>query len=361
MARTRANRNAGDQAEPANQGGRGRGRGRGRGAQDEQVGGRGDQGEQVVGRGRGRGGRGRGRGAPNNGNPQDLAAIINQTVAAFMPTLVAQVAAAMGGGNVDQEVHEDAPIAVEEPVNVEVGGGERVVAHQDQREYRQGCSYKDFKNCGPPEFDGSGGAVGYMQWIEKMEAVIARSNCTYDTRITYVTGMLSGDALSWWNSDVIGPMGRDAALGMDWAVFKEICRDKYCPPHELQKLQLEFTQQQMNGSDYAGYTRRFNELASLVPHLVTPESRKIEKYVFGLTPQVRVLVSNIMPTTMRDAVNRAGSVTEELVRSGVLGKPSDSKKREAGESSGTAKGGRFDPKRQRKGKAFAAVEPVEKG
>ena len=63
---------------------------------------------------------------------------------------------------------------------------------------------------------------------------------------------------------------------------------------------------------------------------------------------------------MREAVNRAGSVTEELVRSGVLGKINDSKKREVGESSGTAKGGRFDPKRQKKGKAFAAVGPNEK-
>jgi len=115
MARTRANPNASEQAEPTNQAGRGRGRGRGRVVQDEQVGGRGrgrgGQGEQVVGRGRGRGGRGRGRGVPNAevNNPPDLVTIINQAVTALMPNLVAQVTAAMGRENVDQVVHVTPP------------------------------------------------------------------------------------------------------------------------------------------------------------------------------------------------------------------------------------------------------------
>ena len=100
-----------------------------------------------------------------------------------MPNLVAQVTAAMGRENVDQVVNDDVQVNVDEPVNVGGGGGEGVVIPQDQRRYRQGCTFKDFKNCGLPEFDGSGGAVGYMQWLEKMEAVISRSNCTYDQRI----------------------------------------------------------------------------------------------------------------------------------------------------------------------------------
>ncbi|GJZ63249.1 putative reverse transcriptase domain-containing protein [Tanacetum coccineum] len=37
---------------------------------------------------------------------------------------------------------------------------------------------------------------------------------------------------------------------------------------------------------HAAYTDRFHELARLVPHLVTPESRKIERYVYGLALQI---------------------------------------------------------------------------
>ncbi|GKB08895.1 hypothetical protein Tco_0837207 [Tanacetum coccineum] len=36
---------------------------------------------------------------------------------------------------------------------------------------RNGCSYKKFVACKPKEFDGKGGAVAYIRWVEKMEAV----------------------------------------------------------------------------------------------------------------------------------------------------------------------------------------------
>jgi len=85
--------------------------------------------------------------------------------------------------------------------------------NRDREGYRQGCTYKDFKNCGPPEFNGKGGATAYIQWMEEMEAVLSRSNCTHDTRINYSTGMLKSDALDWWNSEVV-TRGRDAAESM---------------------------------------------------------------------------------------------------------------------------------------------------
>ncbi|GJU20927.1 putative reverse transcriptase domain-containing protein [Tanacetum coccineum] len=44
----------------------------------------------------------------------------------------------------------------------------------------------------------------------------------------------------------------------------------------------------MLGAGHAAYTDRFHELARLVPHLVTPESRKIERYMYGLAPQIRM-------------------------------------------------------------------------
>nr|GEV39975.1 reverse transcriptase domain-containing protein [Tanacetum cinerariifolium] len=46
----------------------------------------------------------------------------------------------------------------------------------------------------------------------------------------------------------------------------------------------------------------FHELARLVPHLVTPESRKIERYVYGLALQIRKMVAAMEPKTMQKAV-----------------------------------------------------------
>ena len=129
---------------------------------------------QRGGRGgrRGRGGRGGADPEGENGNQPDLGTVISQTITALMPTLVAQVTAAMGGnenngngnngdggdngggnGTDGNGENGEGPVIVE-PVNREVNRG-----------HRQGCTYKDFKNYGPPEFDGRGGATAYIQWI----------------------------------------------------------------------------------------------------------------------------------------------------------------------------------------------------
>ncbi|GJZ43045.1 hypothetical protein Tco_0590300, partial [Tanacetum coccineum] len=48
----------------------------------------------------------------------------------------------------------------------------------------------------------------------------------------------------------------------------------------------------------------------LVPHLVTPESRKIERYVYGLAPQIREMVAVTEPKTMQKAVQISGALID---------------------------------------------------
>ncbi|GJT13156.1 reverse transcriptase domain-containing protein [Tanacetum coccineum] len=55
---------------------------------------------------------------------------------------------------------------------------------------------------------------------------------------------------------------------------------------EMKMLETEMWNHVMVGAGHAAYTDRFHELARLVPHLVTLESRKIERYVYGLAPQI---------------------------------------------------------------------------
>ncbi|GKD02124.1 hypothetical protein Tco_1177098 [Tanacetum coccineum] len=72
--------------------------------------------------------------------------------------------------------------------------------------------------------------------------------------------------------------------------------------HEIQKLETELWNHAMVGAGHAAYTDRFHELARLVPHLVTLESRKIERYVYGLAPQIRGMVEAMEPKTIQKAV-----------------------------------------------------------
>nr|GEX37483.1 reverse transcriptase domain-containing protein [Tanacetum cinerariifolium] len=108
----------------------------------------------------------------------------------------------------------------------------------------------------------------------------------------------------------------------------------------------------MVGAGHAVYTDRFHKLARLVQHLVTPKSRKIERYVYGLAPQIRRMMATTEPKTMQKAVQISSTLTDESVRNrpikkvekrGNVGKPSNDKN------------GRDDNKRTRIGNDFATT------
>ncbi|GKA03091.1 putative reverse transcriptase domain-containing protein [Tanacetum coccineum] len=100
---------------------------------------------------------------------------------------------------------------------------------------------------------------------------------------------------------------------------------------------------------HAAYTDRFHELARLVPHLVTLESRMIERYVYGLAPQIRGMVEATEPKTIQKAMQIFGALTDEAVRNGSIKKVE--KRGNVGEPS-KDKNGRDDNKRTRTRNAF---------
>ncbi|GJR19861.1 hypothetical protein Tco_0968388 [Tanacetum coccineum] len=84
--------------------------------------------------------------------------------------------------------------------------------------------------------------------------------------------------------------------------------------HEMQKLEFELWNHVMVGAGHVAYTDRFHELARLGTHLVTPESRMIERYVYGLAPQIRGMVAAMKSKTIQKAVQISGALTDEAVR-----------------------------------------------
>ncbi|GJV98876.1 putative reverse transcriptase domain-containing protein [Tanacetum coccineum] len=98
---------------------------------------------------------------------------------------------------------------------------------------RVGYSYKVFLACNPKEYDGKGGAVVLTRWIEKMESFI----------------------------DVIVLLLIKVELGLGVNDNEENLVDD--------NIVLIV--------GHATYIDRFHELARLVPHLATPESRMIER------------------------------------------------------------------------------------
>nr|GEU99228.1 reverse transcriptase domain-containing protein [Tanacetum cinerariifolium] len=147
----------------------------------------------------------------------------------LLPTIFTQVGDHVSNqGNIksqndnvaDDNIHED-------DRNANVGNG------------RNGCSYKDFVACKPKEFDGKGGAVAYIRWVEKIEAVKDISGCGDNQKVKYSAGSLTGRALTWWNSEV-RTRGREAAVGMSWEDFNALMKEEYYPRNEMQKLETKF-------------------------------------------------------------------------------------------------------------------------
>nr|GEV75003.1 putative reverse transcriptase domain-containing protein [Tanacetum cinerariifolium] len=126
--------------------------------------------------------------------------------------------------------------------------------------------------------------------------------------------------------------GRETAVGMTWEDFKTLTRKEFRPNNEMQKLETEFWCHDMVRSGNAAYTDRFHELASLVPHLVTPKNKRIKKYIYGFAPQIRVMVAAAEPITIQSVVVKARMLTDEAIRNGALKKITE-KKRDNGESS----------------------------
>ncbi|GKC52830.1 hypothetical protein Tco_1075575, partial [Tanacetum coccineum] len=211
--------------------GRGSGRGRGpKGGNDDYV-------DELNGQGNDQGG-GANKGVEGvngnvkgvNGGAPDFSMIIAQQLQNLLPAMLAQVG---NQGNVENQNGNVVNENVQENVRNVLVNGNQV-----------SCSYKEFLACNLKEYDGKGGVVVLTRWIEKMESVQDMSGCSIAQKVKYTVGSLV---------------------------------EEFCPSHEMQKLENELWNHAMVGVGHAAYTNRFHELARLVPHLVTPESRKIER------------------------------------------------------------------------------------
>ncbi|GKE09947.1 putative reverse transcriptase domain-containing protein, partial [Tanacetum coccineum] len=251
-----------------------------------------------------------------NGGAPDFPTIIAQQLRNLLPVMLAQVSNQGNVGNRNGNV-----------VNENVQGNVRNVIVNGNR---VGCSYKEFLACNPKEHDGKGGVVALTRWIEKMESVHDMSGCSINQKVIYIAGSFVSKDLMWWNSQIC-TLSREVVVSMSWNDFKCMMIQEFCPSHEMQKLESELWNHAMVGAGHAAYTDRFHELARLVPHLVTPESRMIERYI-------------------------SGALTDEAVRNGTIKKVE--KRGNVGEPS-KDRNGRDDNKRTRTVNAFATtVNPV---
>ncbi|GJW85358.1 reverse transcriptase domain-containing protein [Tanacetum coccineum] len=117
-------------------------------------------------------------------------------------------------------------------------------------------NYKEFISCQPFYFNGTEGAVGLIRWFEWSESVFSCSNCAEENKVTFATGTLTDDALSWWNA-YAQPIGIEQANRITWTELKRLLTNKYCPRTEIKRMEDEFYNLAVKGNDLKTYIRRF--------------------------------------------------------------------------------------------------------
>ncbi|KAL8215915.1 hypothetical protein R6Q57_022752 [Mikania cordata] len=148
------------------------------------------------------------------------------------------------------------------------------------------AAMKDNKNSNPENIvtkakEDTKGAVVVLRWIKKIEAVIAISKCAEEDMVLYASNSFKYGALEWWSS-IIQTKGRTNAYPMTWESFRDLVTRKFCPINEKEQIKQKFMTHRMVGAAHHEYTSKYFEYARLVPHLVTPESNLISRYIWGL-------------------------------------------------------------------------------
>ncbi|GJT51248.1 putative reverse transcriptase domain-containing protein [Tanacetum coccineum] len=153
------------------------------------------------------------------------------------------------------------------------------------------CTYAGFMKCNPITFLGVEGAVELCHWFEKTKSVFSISECDERNKV---------------------------ANRKSWAEMKTMMKEEFCPPEEIQTMEIELWNLRVKDSNIAAYTQRFNELILLCPDSVLNEKKKIEAYIRGLPKNVKGETTSSRTTTMNEDIRIAHALTEQKLTNTIL-------------------------------------------
>ncbi|GJZ54911.1 reverse transcriptase domain-containing protein [Tanacetum coccineum] len=187
-------------------------------------------------------------------------------------------------------------------------------------------NYKELINYQPSYFNGTEGAVDLIRWCERTESVFSHSKCAEEDRVTFATGTLTDDALSWWNAHA-QPMGIEQANQITWTELKRLLTNKYCPRTEIKKIEDEFYGLTVNGSDLKTYIRRFQELTILCPNMVPNSEKLMEAFIEGLPQSIEGNVTASKPQTLEEAINISQRLMDQIIKCDDVQETNDRKRK----------------------------------
>ncbi|GJR77743.1 reverse transcriptase domain-containing protein [Tanacetum coccineum] len=132
-----------------------------------------------------------------------------------------------------------------------------------------------------------------------------------ENKVTFATGNLTDDALSWWNA-FAQPMGIEQANQITWTELERLLTNKYCPQAEIRKIEEELYNLTVKGNNLKPYVRRFQELTVLCPNMVPNNEKLLEAFIWGLPRSIERNVTASKPQTLEEAINIAQRYVEDV-------------------------------------------------
>ncbi|GJR92446.1 reverse transcriptase domain-containing protein [Tanacetum coccineum] len=170
------------------------------------------------------------------------------------------------------------------------------------------------------------GAVGLIRWFERTESVFSPSKCIEENKVTFATGTLTDDVVSWWNA-YAQPMGVDQSNQITWTELKRLLTNKYYPRTEVRKMEDELYNLTVKGNDLKPYVRRFQELAVLCPNMVPNTEKLLEAFIGGLPRSIEGNVTASKPQTLEEAINIAQRLMDQVTKHTPVQVSSDHKQK----------------------------------
>ncbi|GJV25634.1 hypothetical protein Tco_1378329 [Tanacetum coccineum] len=116
-----------------------------------------------------------------------------------------------------------------------------------------------------------------------------------ENKVTFATGTLTDNALSWWNS-YAQPIGIDQANQITWIELKRLLTNK-----------------------------RFQELAVLCPNMVPNAEKLMEVFINGLPRSIEGNVTASKPQTLEEAINIAQRLMDQIIKHDSVQEANDHK------------------------------------
>ena len=174
-------------------------------------------------------------------------------------------------------------------------------ALQKPRESR--ISIERARKLGAKPYDGSGDPERALSWIEANEEIFQMMGCTEEQRVSYSAFLLKDRAKDWWKAHQ-----RAHPEGVIWAEFKREFTKRFFPKSYKDAKVEEFYRLEQGSSSVPEYEKKFSELIRLVPFFAKNEQEKINRFMAGLNPAVRTIVTSASHTRYGQLVEAATRV-----------------------------------------------------